>query len=63
MERQQPATAVIVDYVCDECRHGHMMPTGEIRMDEPAWPHMCNNCGYIENFSVKYPDVRFTRET
>lgn len=61
-EQEKPATAYRVEYVCDECRHGHMLPTGEIRVNAPHWPHMCNNCGYVENYNEQYPTIRYRVE-
>lgn len=57
-----PAEAVIVDYVCDACGNGHMLPSGMMLLsDPPEWPHKCINCGETKTFNTKYPETVFMR--
>lgn len=57
-----PAEAVIIDYICDACGNGHMLPSGMILLsDPPKYPHECNKCGAAQTFGTKYPETLFRR--
>lgn len=59
---ETPAEAVIVDYVCDECGYGHMLPSGMMLLSNPPkFPHECNKCGATQTFNTKYPETVFRR--
>lgn len=61
-EREFEIRQVGVDYICDGCNTGAMLPTGVMLLcAPPKWPHKCNHCGAEATFSVKYPSVRFER--
>lgn len=46
----------LVHMVCDKCKEGTMIPTGEVLMSNPVQcPHRCENCGNIQNYNVSYP--------
>lgn len=49
---------VEVDMICDRCGVGRMRlkVTKPILVDK-IHVHECNNCGYIENYSVRYPYI------
>ena len=42
---------------CDKCNNGLMLENGHIILttDPPKYPHKCNNCGYEDNYFVRYP--------
>lgn len=50
---------LIVDMKCDKCNEGVMRPIGTyISSCPPQYPHVCNKCGYQENYESVYPDDR-----
>lgn len=53
-----------VDYLCDECQIGHMLPTGNIYpTSPPKIGHKCNTCGHTQIFlNKKYPSIEYKRE-
>ncbi len=60
MERKVKVETFRVDYECDKCHNGNMVPTGNCLMSyPPQHVHVCDNCGYCENFLVSYPAVRY----
>ena len=61
-EQEYKIKPVGVKYICDVCNEGKMLPDGDIVLTSypPQFPHKCDNCGHKENFTVKYPNVRFT---
>lgn len=62
-EKTFPINVVGVDYTCDECGIGAMIPNGNISFlsDPPKFPHLCPNCGATAYLSEKYPSVRHLR--
>lgn len=50
-----------VKYICDKCKEGEMLPTGnnDWATNPPQFEHACTFCNQIENFEEKYPLVRF----
>ena len=42
---------------CDKFNNGLMLENGHIILttDPPKYPHKCNNCGYEDNYFVRYP--------
>ena len=60
---QMPLRPVRVDYKCDKCGAGYMRPTGVLlTSNPPQFPHRCNNCDAHQNFTEKYPTVRYAAE-
>lgn len=60
MEQSYNVRPVIVEYVCDECHHGKMLPTGSALLCYPVrYPHQCNECGAVKNFEDQYPTLRY----
>lgn len=56
MEIRKIVRTYSVDKSCDECKKGFMRPTGTVLTSCPPWyPHVCNNCGYKENYRKSYP--------
>ena len=55
------AKVLIVHMKCEKCGKGIMERNGSIVLPTypPKYPHKCNYCGNIENFSVGYPCYRF----
>jgi hypothetical protein len=48
-----------VDYVCDECDQGKMVSNGSVIFSFPLqYEHVCNKCGNVRHFLVKYPAIR-----
>ena len=52
---------VLIDYLCPKCNIGHLRPTGTVLTScPPQFPHKCNNCDYMETFTVKqYPYIDY----
>jgi predicted RNA-binding Zn-ribbon protein involved in translation (DUF1610 family) len=58
-EKQTPVQTVVVDYVCDSCGEGHMLPTGiTLTSNPPQYPHKCDKCGTQDVFLTRYPQGR-----
>lgn len=48
-----------VKMLCSEC-DGTMTPTGRSFLTYPEkYEHMCNKCGYKENFTENYPTIKY----
>jgi hypothetical protein len=54
-----------IDYICDECLEGKMLPTGGSMLlsDPPQFAHQCDNinCCAKANFTERYPTFRVER--
>lgn len=49
-----------VDMQCDNCGVGQMRSNGtQLLSYPPKYPHVCNNCGYKENYSKSYPSIEY----
>lgn len=60
MERKFTVKPVGVKYICDSCGEGEMIYTGDIIFsDPPKFKHTCSNCDINQNYSEKYPLVRY----
>lgn len=48
-----------VNYICDNCEEGHMLPTGVcLPVNPPLYPHKCDKCGAEMRFrATKYPHI------
>ena len=48
---------VKVSMQCDKCKTGIMERDGNTVLTTypPQYPHKCNNCGHVENYTVEYP--------
>lgn len=57
MEKVAEAKVLIAENVCDKCGKGRMRPHGfgELLSYPPQQPHVCENCGHVENYAVVYP--------
>lgn len=45
-----------VNYICDSCKTGKMLPTGiALTSMPPLFQHKCDNCGEINSFIHTYP--------
>lgn len=57
MERVAEAKTLIVEMICDKCSKGKMIPYGNAVLSTyPAqYPHKCENCGYMNNYPMRYP--------
>jgi len=61
-EEQHEAKVIIVDYICDVCKEGKMIPTGMVLSSyPPQYPHVCNKCGSTTNLKETYPTTRFVK--
>lgn len=64
-ERKFEVRNVGVDYVCDTCNEGIMLPTGNnmLLSHPPQFEHQCNNinCCAKQNFTERYPTFRVER--
>lgn len=57
MEKVANARVVIVENICDKCGNGKMKPHGNsvLATYPPQYPHVCENCGHMENYPFTYP--------
>jgi len=66
-EQKFELKVVGVDYVCDRCNKGHMLPNSNsmLMSDPPKFQHACNNpdCKNVQWFTERYPTVRHERVT
>ena len=61
-ERTFEVKTVGVEYVCERCSDGLMLPTGiYLPTDPPRWRHKCDACGCEDDLLQKYPTVRWER--
>ena len=59
-ERKSQCRVIYVDYVCDKCNTGLMVPSSmELSTWPPLYPSECNNCSHSAALYRRYPDVRF----
>ena len=63
------AKTLIVHMKCEKCGKGIMERFGntELATYPPQYPHKCNNCGNVENYTTTYPyhklvPIEFLRE-
>jgi DNA polymerase III alpha subunit (gram-positive type) len=60
-----PVNTFMLRYVCDECKKGEMVPTGEIIESAvpnipPSVVHSCNACGARMTFrGMQYPRIDY----
>jgi len=53
-----------IEYICDHCKKGHMIPTGKVLLSyPPKYEHKCDNidCNTIESFDITYPTILYKR--
>lgn len=61
-ELEFQAEVVLVEQVCDKCGCGLMKRVGSIMLtDPPKFPHKCESCDHIDNFTTSYPTPRFKK--
>lgn len=62
-EKEAPVTVVRIDYECDKCKKGLMLPSGsfEYASMPPRIPHKCNVCGESTDFTTRYPTIAYRR--
>lgn len=52
----------LVEYICDDCGTGIMIPDNSVLTSfPPKWKHVCNNCGAAKILSQSYPTIIWTR--
>jgi hypothetical protein len=53
-------TTYMVEYLCDDCNRGGMVPTGQaIQSNPPRMMHVCQTCGAKKFFDVMYPVIQY----
>ena len=60
-ELNKKVETYIINYVCDECGEGLMLPTGMAFYTSPLqYEHRCDNCGDTQKFhDKKYPLTQY----
>jgi hypothetical protein len=50
MEYLKPVQMVVIEYYCDMCEEGKMQQKGHPERRGIPWryPHICDNCGYLQ---------------
>ena len=70
MLTQMPLTPIAVNYTCDVCGIGAMEQhhvegvsyhLTARETNPPQFPHVCNNCGHEQSFSVAFPLLRYAK--
>ncbi len=62
MEIKKEVKSYRVDYICDKCKVGKMVPSGMCLTSYPAqYPHFCDDrmCGASKNFYETYPVMKY----
>ena len=61
MEVESEVKTVLVKMKCEKCGEGFMGKDGSVVFPSfpPQFPHKCNNCGHIENYTKQYPYVKY----
>lgn len=61
-ERTYEVRPLGVEYVCDSCNTGVMIPTGLSQLTSPQrWEHRCAHCGVVQTLFQTYPTIRWER--
>lgn len=60
-EREVPAQAVIIDWLCDRCQVPMRCLDMMLTSDPPQWKHVCDGCGANESLHQRYPATVFRR--
>lgn len=59
-ELKQRVKTYLVEYVCDECEVGTMLPEGMALLSMPVkYPHVCNHCRAKKILDKKYPCTEY----
>lgn len=62
-EVSTPAQLVVVDYACDHCEEGQMLPDNiTLTSFPPQYPHVCNKCGHKAVFKERFPTTRIIKQ-
>jgi len=49
--------------ICDECKQGEMLPTGEWHMTSPPkFEHQCTTCLDMKYYDESYPIIKYRRK-
>lgn len=61
MEVEREVETVLVKMKCDKCGKGFMEKSGEtvLMTYPPQFPHKCNNCEHMENYTKQYPYIKY----
>lgn len=60
MEKRKEVKPVKVIYLCDRCKSGEMVPTGQIfNLGKTQLEHVCPVCGYRKSFTEQYPKIEY----
>ena len=61
MEEESEVKTVLVKMKCDKCKKGFMEKDGNVIFPSfpPQFPHKCNCCAHIENYTKQYPYVKY----
>jgi len=59
-EKTKQVFPVQVDYVCDKCGQGNMLPAGAcLTSYPPQFGHICEHCGHAQYLGSQYPFIRY----
>lgn len=60
-EQHTYVRTVRVNYTCDKCRFGIMVPTGNAaaRFNGSDYEHECSTCGHVQDFPCRYPRIEY----
>jgi hypothetical protein len=61
LEKECKVKPIGIKFVCDSCSNGEMKHTGKMKMFETyvMYQHICEKCGVENNFTEKYPLIRY----
>ena len=60
MESKKEVTVYRISYICDRCKSGEMVPTGQVfNLGKPQIEHVCKVCGFRKSFTEQYPKVEY----
>ena len=62
MEISVEAKVFLVHMQCEKCKEGFMLDETNddnlhiaLMSNPPKFPHKCNKCGHVENYTINYP--------
>lgn len=49
-----------IQYICDKCQEGYMIPTNvALLSNPPQYSYKCNMCNWKKTFNTEYPRIEY----
>lgn len=61
MIKRVPVSTYVDKCICDRCKEGEMLPTGNnmYLTEPPKFEHLCNKCNNIAIYTERYPVIKY----